>query len=107
MVFFFVKQQAAYEMRSSDWSSDVCSSDLLLKRPDVSYHDLSTLSKENGEMALSNPLQQGDLVSQLEIEVKYAGYVLRQQAEVERGAGNESIRQIGSVSCRERVCQFV
>jgi tRNA uridine 5-carboxymethylaminomethyl modification enzyme len=64
----------------------------LLKRPDVSYQDLSTLSKENGEMALSNPLQQSDLVSQLEIEVKYAGYVLRQQAEVERGAGNESIR---------------
>jgi len=64
----------------------------LLKRPDVSYQDLSTLSKENGEMALSHPLQQSDLVSQLEIEVKYAGYVLRQQAEVERGAGNESIR---------------
>lgn len=64
----------------------------LLKRPDVSYQDLSTLSKENGERALSNPLQQNDLVSQLEIEVKYAGYVLRQQAEVERGAGNESIR---------------
>ncbi|WP_341237048.1 tRNA uridine-5-carboxymethylaminomethyl(34) synthesis enzyme MnmG [uncultured Limnobacter sp.] len=64
----------------------------LLKRPDVSYQDLSTLSKENGEFALSNPLQQSDLVSQLEIEVKYAGYVLRQQAEVERGVGNESIR---------------
>src|SRR3546814_13767400 len=28
MVFFFVKQKAAYEMRISDWSSDVCSSDL-------------------------------------------------------------------------------
>src|SRR3546814_9630223 len=26
--FFFFKQKAAYEMRSSDWSSDVCSSDL-------------------------------------------------------------------------------
>ncbi|MCE2744409.1 MAG: tRNA uridine-5-carboxymethylaminomethyl(34) synthesis enzyme MnmG [Burkholderiales bacterium] len=64
----------------------------LLKRPDVSYQNLSTLSKENGELALSNPLQQCDLISQLEIEVKYAGYVLRQQAEVERGASNESIR---------------
>ena len=64
----------------------------LLKRPDVSYQDLSTLSKENGDLALSNPLEQTDLISQLEIEVKYAGYVLRQQAEVERGAGNESIR---------------
>src|SRR3546814_2392925 len=28
VVFFFVKQSTAYEMRSSDWSSDVCSSDL-------------------------------------------------------------------------------
>src|SRR3546814_4778368 len=26
---FFVKQKTAYEMRISDWSSDVCSSDLL------------------------------------------------------------------------------
>src|SRR3546814_574572 len=28
-VFFFFKQKTAYEMRISDWSSDVCSSDLL------------------------------------------------------------------------------
>src|SRR3546814_1859967 len=27
-VFFFFKQMTAYEMRISDWSSDVCSSDL-------------------------------------------------------------------------------
>src|SRR3546814_5917278 len=30
MYFFFVKQKTAYEMRISDWSSDVCSSDLKL-----------------------------------------------------------------------------
>src|SRR3546814_2720007 len=28
MVFFFFKQKTAYDMRISDWSSDVCSSDL-------------------------------------------------------------------------------
>src|SRR3546814_1296870 len=28
MLFFFFKQKTAYEMRISDWSSDVCSSDL-------------------------------------------------------------------------------
>src|SRR3546814_3810454 len=28
-VFFFFKQKTSYEMRISDWSSDVCSSDLL------------------------------------------------------------------------------
>src|SRR3546814_7265658 len=29
VLFFFFKQKTAYEMRISDWSSDVCSSDLL------------------------------------------------------------------------------
>src|SRR3546814_4292760 len=29
-MFFFFKQRTAYEMRISDWSSDVCSSDLLV-----------------------------------------------------------------------------
>src|SRR3546814_1300940 len=29
LCFFFFKQKTAYEMRISDWSSDVCSSDLL------------------------------------------------------------------------------
>src|SRR3546814_19269512 len=31
--FFFFKQKTAYEMRISDWSSDVCSSDLRFRRP--------------------------------------------------------------------------
>src|SRR3546814_21158112 len=31
MLFFFFKQKTAYEMRISDWSSDVCSSDLNLR----------------------------------------------------------------------------
>src|SRR3546814_14983436 len=29
MYFFFFKQKTAYDMRISDWSSDVCSSDLI------------------------------------------------------------------------------
>src|SRR3546814_2444130 len=32
MCIFFFKQKTAYEMRISDWSSDVCSSDLLTNR---------------------------------------------------------------------------
>src|SRR3546814_5736794 len=35
-VFFFFKQKTAYEMRISDWSSDVCSSDLTPER--ITYH---------------------------------------------------------------------
>src|SRR3546814_592507 len=30
LLFFFFKQKTAYEMRISDWSSDVCSSDLVI-----------------------------------------------------------------------------
>src|SRR3546814_4110920 len=30
-MFFFFKQKTAYEMRISDWSSDVCSSDLIAR----------------------------------------------------------------------------
>src|SRR3546814_19490572 len=36
LLFFFFKQKTAYEMRISDWSSDVCSSDL-----DKVYHTLA------------------------------------------------------------------
>src|SRR3546814_6937780 len=32
-LFFFFKQKTAYEMRISDWSSDVCSSDLRPQEP--------------------------------------------------------------------------
>src|SRR3546814_10905833 len=32
-MFFFVKQKTAYELRISDWSSDVCSSDLIDSDP--------------------------------------------------------------------------
>src|SRR6056297_3069237 len=31
--FFFFKQKTAYEILRSDWSSDVCSSDLMIRRP--------------------------------------------------------------------------
>src|SRR3546814_6630164 len=36
VLFFFFKQKTAYEMRISDWSSDVCSSDLTwLKKTEI------------------------------------------------------------------------
>src|SRR3546814_8408254 len=37
LFFFFFKQKTAYEMRISDWSSDVCSSDLLHQERRVSH----------------------------------------------------------------------
>src|SRR3546814_1609176 len=44
-LFFFFKQKTAYEMRISDWSSDVCSSDLqqILLRP-AEYDVIATLN---------------------------------------------------------------
>src|SRR3546814_6759989 len=49
--FFFFKQKTAYEMRISDWSSDVCSSDLLFVEQcgcqrigDLVFHDLWRLA---------------------------------------------------------------
>src|SRR3546814_10751104 len=37
VVFFFVKQKTAYERRISDWSSDVCSSDLIERSYDTGH----------------------------------------------------------------------
>src|SRR3546814_8940291 len=42
ILFFFFKQKTAYEMRISDWSSDVCSSDL--------SYDLCRLYREHTEL---------------------------------------------------------
>src|SRR3546814_16891759 len=39
MCFFFFKQKTAYEMRISDWSSDVCSSDLIARLAAASPQD--------------------------------------------------------------------
>src|SRR3546814_7798347 len=40
MTFFFFKQKTAYEMRISDWSSDVCSSDLFAAAGARIFHTL-------------------------------------------------------------------
>src|SRR3546814_7614665 len=39
--FFFFKQKTAYEMRISDWSSDVCSSDLIWEHHNRDYSALN------------------------------------------------------------------
>src|SRR3546814_2000899 len=90
VVFFFFKQKTAYEMRISDWSSDVCSSDLPatgmsgasmpLTRPPT----MSTLME--GGRPYSRPAERGAPISFPPRRVE---------------------RQIGRASCRERVCQYV
>src|SRR3546814_1213321 len=53
-VFFFFKQKTAYEMRISDWSSDVCSSDLEVR--DIRNLDLALCFKfdELERLAITN-----------------------------------------------------
>src|SRR3546814_10151839 len=44
--FFFFKQKTAYEMRISDWSSDVCSSDLSVQNQTQVYDKLEAYSRD-------------------------------------------------------------
>src|SRR3546814_18098017 len=47
-VFFFFKQKTAYEMRISDWSSDVCSSDLKFDWPVLRDNVLAEVDRLEG-----------------------------------------------------------
>src|SRR3546814_10753677 len=57
-LFFFFKQKTAYEMRISDWSSDVCSSDLLANAPDADpmRDGVVLILRELGRVAENNGL---------------------------------------------------
>src|SRR3546814_10176652 len=61
--FFFFKQKTAYEMRISDWSSDVCSSDLG-RMIDV---DIATVTRE---ALASTTLASGSLVYAQQIQLR-------------------------------------
>src|SRR3546814_7544030 len=77
---FFFKQKTAYEMRISDWSSDVCSSDL----------PRAPTSKGSTRHTWSS----------LEPPTSNIGWISL--------SGNRvQITEIGRASCRERVCQYV
>src|SRR3546814_9776857 len=84
--FFFFKQKTAYEMRISDWSSDVCSSDLPGRTGQCGA----------GGFFCSPPeLRDGGDPS---VSGLCAGF---------GSSGVPTGGQIGRASCRERVCQYV
>src|SRR3546814_10629920 len=93
---FFVKQKTAYEVRISDWSSDVCSSDLEedlgAARELVHSHLRFVVHVARGYNGYGLPL--GDLIQEGNIGLMKA--VKRFDPE-----------EIGRASCRERVCQYV
>jgi len=58
----------------------------LLRRPEVNYKKLGLLKNTEAKAILEIDEIPADIQQQVEIEVKYAGYVKRQQKEVERQA---------------------
>src|SRR3546814_7829647 len=98
-MFFFFKQKTAYEMRISDWSSDVCSSDLAAHRgpPEQGGRPMAATTLTAGP-AVTQPtssLRRTTLVSGL------AGAAITTVAAAAADA------KIGRASCRERVCPYV
>src|SRR3546814_14739528 len=64
--FFFFKQKTVYEMRISDWSSDVCSSDLVVQPiPTQAVRVASVAKPVAGKAAAPRDLVSGNWVVQL------------------------------------------
>src|SRR3546814_4475150 len=102
VIVFFFKQKTAYEVRISDWSSDVCSSDLDL--PDVA----DVIDPFATEQELADSRQQlEDGRAQLD-----AGRAQAESGQQQIDAGRAQLdaaqaQPIGRASCRERVGQYV
>src|SRR3546814_2343833 len=99
MFVFFFKQKTAYEMRISDWSSDVCSSDLAPTMAKV-YIRISDSPENSRELEWF--LQRYPMVFQPESIIDR----LTAQA-IEHRDTETRLAEIGRASCRERVCQYV
>src|SRR3546814_2243702 len=92
--FFVVKQKTAYEMRISDWSSDVCSSDLPINMRD-------TQSPESIQRSIDYTQKKLDEAKET------ISYYERVGAQKDLSWEQSQVEQIGRASCRERVCQYV
>ncbi|MGC9423870.1 tRNA uridine-5-carboxymethylaminomethyl(34) synthesis enzyme MnmG [Vibrio sp.] len=57
----------------------------LLKRPDVNIDKLADIDESLGQIP-------DDVLSQLEVEIKYAGYIARQKEQVERSRKTEAVK---------------
>src|SRR3546814_8987936 len=110
-VFFFFKQKTAYEMRISDWSSDVCSSDLQRDpartgiEPDRAGHQFG---RGIAAGAADKRAQTGDKLFGLE---RLGEVIVRPGIKpgdlVGPAVARGQDQQIGRASCRARVCQYV
>src|SRR3546814_6644330 len=99
LVFFFFKQKTAYELRISDWSSDVCSSDLAVSSIEKVIPNLEDLSTILRILARSATGQEMSCYTTLSCGPK--------RPEDIDGPEEFHVVQIGRASWRERVCQNV
>src|SRR3546814_9349448 len=102
---FFFKQKTAYEMRISDWSSDVCSSDL-------SENTLSFESDGQAVDALEAVLEkavQGQMISDVALGAFLSGGIDSSVVVVlMQKSAAQAVRTLDRKSaCRERGCQYV
>src|SRR3546814_12736523 len=129
MLFFFFKQKTAYEMRISDWSSDVCSSDLIILilifsvefglLPSFGRGETATFlgiesslwSLDGWQHVLLPALNLSIFPMALLMRLARAGTAEAVRLDFVRFARAKGVRQhrleIGRASCRERVCQYV
>src|SRR3546814_8676944 len=101
--FFFFKQKTAYEMRISDWSSDVCSSDLLFFNRIVAPKFLG----REGDLAAADVAEKDELpklLAYLEGAIPAPGFLVGDRLTLADLAVASPLK-IGRASCRERVCQ--
>ena len=63
----------------------------LLSRPNVSYKQLMTLKKRTGELVSATFLTDEAQIEQVEIALKYKGYIERQKEEVQKTLAHESM----------------
>src|SRR3546814_1001768 len=94
MYLFFFKQKTAYEMRISDWSSDVCSSDLVMRlgRGFVARAAVAEIVAVEDARFFEQPhgaVNGRDRDAAVDLRCAFIE------------------GQIGRASCRERVCQYV
>src|SRR3546814_3811194 len=102
MLFVFLfKQKTAYEMRISDWSSDVCSSDLKDQRIIVIGRNLIESGGGSDRRAFFVVYRPLDLALLDRCEGHLRAEIVQHVARAE-----EFVLQIGRASCRERVCQY-
>src|SRR3546814_1038178 len=104
-VFFFFKQNTAYEMRISDWSSDVCSS-VLVADPLVGLLITIAIVQivwQSSRVVFTRMLDgvEPHIIEALRETASHAGGVEKVTEVRARWV------EIGRASCRERVCQYV